>query len=185
MKKKILVLLLTLLFIIGGCRYNSQNENKSSEQSINEINTKKKKEEAEKKQKEILQKEIMKTEKLLKEKQEKERIDTDSRNSLIMVIKNVPVLHAVIVGNNPSISDVIKKDFTLKKVPIVGGDYCNKWYYKEAPNKTYFEVKQKRDRIYNIYFRVGFDYQDGSYNVDLSNNAIEREYDNFSRLSGF
>lgn len=184
MIKQIVILLLLFSFVIVGCRYDTQNENKSSNQSVDDINTKKK-EEAEKLQKEKLQKEIMETEKLLKEKKEKERIESDSRNSLIMVIKNVPVLNAVIVGNNPSISNVIKNDFTLKKVPIVGGDYCYKWYYKEAPDKTYFEVKHKSDRIYNIYFRVGYSYQDGSYNVDLSNNAIEREYDNFSRLSGF
>lgn len=184
MKKLILLSFLFISIIIYGCRYDSTNEKNINNQSDDEIN-KKKKEETEKLEKEKLEKQIKETEKLLKEKQEKERIENDSYNALLMVIKNVPVLYAVVVGDNPSISMVMKKDYTLKKIPIVGGGYCYKWYYNEAPANTYFEVKQIKDRIYNIYFRVGFSYQDGSYNVDISNNAIEREFDNFSRLSGF
>ncbi|HEY5123828.1 MAG TPA: hypothetical protein VIK14_08855 [Ignavibacteria bacterium] len=124
-------------------------------------------------------------EKIEKERLEKESLGRNSFEALALVINNVPVLKAVTVGKHSSVSQAINTDYTLKIIPTVGGDYCYKWYYNEAPTNTYFEVKKIRDRIYNVYFRVGKSYQDGSYYVDLSNNAIEKGYDNFSKLAGF
>lgn len=172
---------LFVLLLINSKINSLEHDNKLLVEKIEQ--NKKLQEEEKKKEQDRIEK--IERDKMEKERRERENIESDSYLALYKLLNSVPLLYAVTVGDRSTIERALKYDYTLYKIPVVGGGYSCKWTYNIAPQKTYFEVKRLYDRVYKIYFRIGTSYQDGIYNIDLNNNAISVDYDNFSRTAGF